>query len=326
MTGVCCKDYATKGLPLGPIFSKFNSLQMMNKKTFFAKIEYQSLELATKNFSENNILEEGRLGHIYQSCFDEVLAAVMKLDGCGLDYRECLKSTVGNNLGIICTVIAEMKCFHQHKYEINAPKFLGFQVIVGDGYDSVGCSEGRGLEVEAIERKLLRSNVYEGVIYEIFINFMKFEINELPVKKSFERVSKEALRVILGLEVMMGAHRVLHIKKSFEIVAKDDSSPSSMILFLSDRKSSQELTSKFYPSNAMQLPLSYDLPTAKMCSLFISVMIELMKMLLRFIKKILRKIISCEHSMRHQNQDSSLHIILSPSNEHICLNFTSPIS
>ncbi|XP_028555589.1 uncharacterized protein LOC110095545 isoform X1 [Dendrobium catenatum] len=78
-------DYATKGLPLGPIFSKFNSSQMMNKKAFFANIEYSSLELATKKFIENNILEEGRVGHIYQSCFG-VLAAVMILDGCGQDY------------------------------------------------------------------------------------------------------------------------------------------------------------------------------------------------------------------------------------------------
>ncbi|KAI0519819.1 hypothetical protein KFK09_007280 [Dendrobium nobile] len=78
--------YATKGIPFGPVFSKFNSLQMINKKTFFLKIEYSSLELATKKFSENNNLEEWRLGHIYQSCFDGVLAVVMKLDGCGQDY------------------------------------------------------------------------------------------------------------------------------------------------------------------------------------------------------------------------------------------------
>ncbi|PKU67318.1 hypothetical protein MA16_Dca022763 [Dendrobium catenatum] len=58
---------------------------MMNKKAFFANIEYSSLELATKKFIENNILEEGRVGHIYQSCFG-VLAAVMILDGCGQDY------------------------------------------------------------------------------------------------------------------------------------------------------------------------------------------------------------------------------------------------
>ncbi|KAH0465976.1 hypothetical protein IEQ34_006079 [Dendrobium chrysotoxum] len=50
-------------------------------------LRYSSLELAAKNFSENNILEEGRLGHIYQSCFDGVLAAVMKLDGCGQDFE-----------------------------------------------------------------------------------------------------------------------------------------------------------------------------------------------------------------------------------------------
>ncbi|KAI0492310.1 hypothetical protein KFK09_026581 [Dendrobium nobile] len=81
-------DYATKGLPLGPIFSKFNSLKMMKKKELIAMIEYSSLESATKNFSETNILEEGRLGRVYQSCFDGgVVAAVMKLDGYGQEYE-----------------------------------------------------------------------------------------------------------------------------------------------------------------------------------------------------------------------------------------------
>ncbi|XP_028555592.1 uncharacterized protein LOC110095545 isoform X2 [Dendrobium catenatum] len=65
--------------------SKTSKTMMMNKKAFFANIEYSSLELATKKFIENNILEEGRVGHIYQSCFG-VLAAVMILDGCGQDY------------------------------------------------------------------------------------------------------------------------------------------------------------------------------------------------------------------------------------------------
>ncbi|KAI0499668.1 hypothetical protein KFK09_017876 [Dendrobium nobile] len=58
--------------------------------------------------------------------------------------------------------------FHQHEDEINTQKILeevvvvcSFQVILDRSYDVGGCVKGDGLEVETIERKLLRLEVHE---------------------------------------------------------------------------------------------------------------------------------------------------------------------
>ncbi|KAJ6804019.1 putative receptor-like protein kinase [Iris pallida] len=78
---------SARGVTLGPIMSKFNSLKMTGtKKGSLAMVEYLMLESATSNFSQNNILGEGRSRSVYKACFDGgVLAAVKKLEGCGQD-------------------------------------------------------------------------------------------------------------------------------------------------------------------------------------------------------------------------------------------------
>lgn len=64
----------------------FNSLRMVNKKSSVAIFDYQSLEAATNNFHESNLLGEGGSGRIYKACFDEkFLAAVKRIDGCRLE-------------------------------------------------------------------------------------------------------------------------------------------------------------------------------------------------------------------------------------------------
>ncbi|KAG0503460.1 hypothetical protein HPP92_003532 [Vanilla planifolia] len=76
------------GLPLDPIFTKLNSVNTMKRKTLVPMIEYSSLVSATNNFSQDNILGEGRMSSIYRSCFEGgVLAAVKKLDGSVPDYE-----------------------------------------------------------------------------------------------------------------------------------------------------------------------------------------------------------------------------------------------
>ncbi|KAB1218773.1 hypothetical protein CJ030_MR3G026653 [Morella rubra] len=77
---------AAKGIPLNPIMVGFNSLRMVNKKSSVAIFDYQSLEAATNNFHESNLLGEGGSGRIYKACFDEkFLAAVKRIDGCRLE-------------------------------------------------------------------------------------------------------------------------------------------------------------------------------------------------------------------------------------------------
>jgi predicted Ser/Thr protein kinase len=65
-----------------PIMVRFNSLRMVNKKSLVAIFDYQSLEAATNNFQESNVLGEGGSGQIYKARFDEkLLAAVKRIDG-----------------------------------------------------------------------------------------------------------------------------------------------------------------------------------------------------------------------------------------------------
>lgn len=69
-------------MSLSPIMVRFNSLRMVNKKSLVAIFDYQSLEAATNNFQESNVLGEGGSGRIYKARFDEkFLAAVKRIDG-----------------------------------------------------------------------------------------------------------------------------------------------------------------------------------------------------------------------------------------------------
>lgn len=72
---------AAKGLSLGPILGKFNSLRANGKKDSVTVMEYHLLVAATNNFSESNVLGEGGSGRVYKACFNEnFLAAVKRLD------------------------------------------------------------------------------------------------------------------------------------------------------------------------------------------------------------------------------------------------------
>lgn len=65
-----------------PMMVRFNSLTMVDKKSAVAIFDYQSLEAATNNFHESNVIGEGSSGRIYKARFDEkFLAAVKRIDG-----------------------------------------------------------------------------------------------------------------------------------------------------------------------------------------------------------------------------------------------------
>ncbi|KAK6912275.1 Serine-threonine/tyrosine-protein kinase, catalytic domain [Dillenia turbinata] len=71
-------EESAKGLSLGPIVGRFNSLRIAGKKGGVAAIEYQLLEAATNNFHESNILGEGGFGSVYKALFDEKSHAAVK--------------------------------------------------------------------------------------------------------------------------------------------------------------------------------------------------------------------------------------------------------
>lgn len=63
------------------MLSKFNSFKA-TKKGLVAMMEYASLEAATGNFSESNVLGVGGFGCVYKANFDGGFVAAVKRLGC----------------------------------------------------------------------------------------------------------------------------------------------------------------------------------------------------------------------------------------------------
>ncbi|GMP94373.1 hypothetical protein CsSME_00043847 [Camellia sinensis var. sinensis] len=62
--------------------SKYNSSRMRSNKRAVSLMDYKSLETATENFQESNILGEGGFGCVYKARLDDnVDVAVKRLDG-----------------------------------------------------------------------------------------------------------------------------------------------------------------------------------------------------------------------------------------------------
>ncbi|XP_066325070.1 probable receptor-like protein kinase At1g80640 [Miscanthus floridulus] len=73
-----------------PMLNSFNSYKA-TKKSAAAMMDYTSLEAATENFSESNVLGVGGFGSVYKANFDGRLAAAVKrLDG-GAGAHDCEK-------------------------------------------------------------------------------------------------------------------------------------------------------------------------------------------------------------------------------------------
>ncbi|XP_009764253.1 probable receptor-like protein kinase At1g80640 [Nicotiana sylvestris] len=74
-----------KGIALGPVMCKFNSLKSTyssKKTTSVCLMEYKTLESATNNFQESEILGEGGFGCVYKAKLeDNLYVAVKKLEG-----------------------------------------------------------------------------------------------------------------------------------------------------------------------------------------------------------------------------------------------------
>lgn len=79
-----CED-GVKGIALGPVMCKFNSLKSTyssKKTTSVCLMEYKTLESATNNFQESEILGEGGFGCVYKAKLeDNLYVAVKKLEG-----------------------------------------------------------------------------------------------------------------------------------------------------------------------------------------------------------------------------------------------------
>uniref|UniRef100_A0ACD5YI54 Uncharacterized protein n=1 Tax=Avena sativa TaxID=4498 RepID=A0ACD5YI54_AVESA len=78
----------TARIALVPMLSRFNSFKA-SKKCLVAMMEYTSLEKATGNFSESNVLGAGGFGCVYKGNFDGgFVAAVKRLGGEDQEYEK----------------------------------------------------------------------------------------------------------------------------------------------------------------------------------------------------------------------------------------------
>ena len=71
-----------------PMLNRFNSFKA-SKKCLVAMMEYTSLEKATGNFSESNVLGVGGFGCVYKANFAGGFVAAVKRLGCeGQEYEK----------------------------------------------------------------------------------------------------------------------------------------------------------------------------------------------------------------------------------------------
>lgn len=73
-------------MQFNPMTVEFNTLRMGSRKGSVAVFNYQSLEDATNNFNESNVLSEDGSGLLYRASFDDkLIAAVKKVNSEGPD-------------------------------------------------------------------------------------------------------------------------------------------------------------------------------------------------------------------------------------------------
>ncbi|XP_041016952.1 probable receptor-like protein kinase At1g80640 isoform X2 [Juglans microcarpa x Juglans regia] len=127
---------AGKGMSQSPMMVRFNSLMMVDKKSAVAIFDYQSLEAATNNFHESNVLGEGSSGRIYKARFDEKsLAAVRRIDG----FR----------LGVEREFENEVNCLSKIRHQ-NIIELLGYCIN----------GESRFLVYEMVEKASLETQLH----------------------------------------------------------------------------------------------------------------------------------------------------------------------
>ncbi|KAK6927598.1 Serine-threonine/tyrosine-protein kinase, catalytic domain, partial [Dillenia turbinata] len=74
---------SVKGLVLGPILGKFNSMKLGVSKGSVRLFDYKALETGTGNFQGQNILGVGGFGCVYKACLDDNFQVAVKRLDCG---------------------------------------------------------------------------------------------------------------------------------------------------------------------------------------------------------------------------------------------------
>ncbi|XBH77539.1 hypothetical protein VPH35_104006 [Triticum aestivum] len=133
----------TQRIALVPILNRFNSFKA-TKKGLVAMMEYASLEAATGNFSESNVLGVGGFGCMYKASFDGGFVAAVKRLGCdGQEYEKEFENELDLLQRIQHSNIVSLVgfCIHQEN------RFIVYELMVNGSLETQlhGPSHGSAL-------------------------------------------------------------------------------------------------------------------------------------------------------------------------------------
>ncbi|XP_048538099.1 probable receptor-like protein kinase At1g80640 [Triticum urartu] len=133
----------TQRIALVPILNRFNSFKA-TKKGLVAMMEYASLEAATGNFSESNVLGVGGFGCVYKASFDGGFVAAVKRLGCeGQEYEKEFENELDLLQRIQHSNIVSLVgfCIHQEN------RFIVYELMVNGSLETQlhGPSHGSAL-------------------------------------------------------------------------------------------------------------------------------------------------------------------------------------
>uniref|UniRef100_A0A453NI25 non-specific serine/threonine protein kinase n=1 Tax=Aegilops tauschii subsp. strangulata TaxID=200361 RepID=A0A453NI25_AEGTS len=134
----------TQRIALVPILNRFNSFKATTKKGLVAMMEYASLEAATGNFSESNVLGVGGFGCVYKANFDGGFVAAVKRLGCeGQEYEKEFENELDLLQRIQHSNIVSLVgfCIHQEN------RFIVYELMVNGSLETQlhGPSHGSAL-------------------------------------------------------------------------------------------------------------------------------------------------------------------------------------
>ncbi|CAL8133242.1 unnamed protein product [Prunus armeniaca] len=153
---------AAKGMQFNPMTVEFNTLRMGSRKGSVAVFNYQSLEDATNNFNESNVLSEDGSGLLYRASFDDkLIAAVKKVNSEGPDSDREFKNEVN-----LLSKIKHQNIIRLLGYCIHSEaRFLVYDMMQNGSLETQLCGPNHGSALTWHLRLKIAVDVSRGLEY-----------------------------------------------------------------------------------------------------------------------------------------------------------------
>ncbi|BFG24780.1 hypothetical protein CerSpe_110540 [Prunus speciosa] len=153
---------AAKGMQFNPMTVEFNALRMGSRKGSVAIFNYQSLEDATNNFNQSNVLSEDGSGLLYRASFDgKLIAAVKKVNSEGPDSDREFKNEVN-----LLSKIKHQNIIRLLGYCIHSEaRFLVYDMMQNGSLETQLCGPNHGSALTWHLRLKIAVDVSRGLEY-----------------------------------------------------------------------------------------------------------------------------------------------------------------